>query len=467
MAVSASTRRKVRTMLSNVPWLFNLARGSVRFGRESIALGKLTYGHLASAISGSSEWQSVLPVQRPSKVSVQGADIIAWCRSQDLAQGHDAWYLSPSQWEASPLGFFRSRYPSNAGIKVAKNEAGVEGAYMVASAGRAMAQKRAHNHLHQSVAWNFFHLNGVAPRLYDLLEINGRTAAYVVEHLEAEPLHPGDCQEMVGRLKGLVEKGRAEFVSSYGWENADFQEPDCNGNLIRSGDRLAYVDIHNFALRNYDKTLREVALAASSASHFGGQSGVLGGKFLYQEVPGVKLPAKRSPSSRMRTYDKLLAEAGISLEGKVMFDIGCNLGLMGAEYLRRGAHWVHGWDMPYAIDGAYSTLMSIGCTRFSQTAGPFGPETRLFEQLPEHLKATRPEDGIVSYLAIRGHVNWLPGLRELPWRYMIYEGHQNDEELSVYLDQLQQLVPVRLVTSGSVSDALSASRDSAIIERLA
>jgi hypothetical protein len=139
---------------------------------------------------------------------------------------------------------------------------------------------------------------------------------------------------------------------------------------------------------------------------------------------------------------------------------------MGAEYLRRGARWYHGLDFPNVINATSRVLLAIGCTRFSLSAVEMSKDRTLAETLPKQIKETGRENTVISYLAIRGHVGWLPALKELDWRYMIYEGHQNDQELDVYLQQLNELVPARILARGRVSDANTTPRDSAIIARL-
>jgi hypothetical protein len=228
------------------------------------------------------------------------------------------------------------------------------------------------------------------------------------------------------------------------------------------------VDVHNFILDQYDTHLAALASEVAADSHFGNRSvllGGLGGSFLYQEIPGLDRPAKRSPRARMQVWDALLARAGVSLQGKAVFDVGCNLGLMGAEYLRRGARWLHGWDQPQVVEAARRVLLSIGCTRFSLAGGRLDRDTDLAGSLPAHMKAVAGEDTVLSYLAIRGHIGWLPALARFPWRYMLYEGHQEDGALDGYLAELNAVVPVRLVEADRLSDGISAARDIALIER--
>jgi hypothetical protein len=104
--------------------------------------------------------------------------------------------------------------------------------------------------------------------------------------------------------------------------------------------QLKYVDLQNFALDNYYNYLKDIAIQASKNSHFGQKSYLLGGEYLYQEVPGLNLGAKRSPAVRFETFKKLLQKSGLSLKDKFVMDVGCNIGLMGAQYLKDGAAWL-------------------------------------------------------------------------------------------------------------------------------
>ena len=430
-------------------------------------------------------WRRELPVQAPSGFDVSSradrldaATIKRWCHKCNLPvlEGGDALYLPPESWSATPLAHLQRRYPPGVGLKIAKLPGGSDGYYMEGRFGRSIQQKFSFSHRKQTLTFNFLHLQRLAPRLYDLLELtdgNGTVwAAYVVEHIEGAALQPGDHEWVVGRLRALQRERLIELISMAGWGGMDFEAPNCNGNLVRSeaDDRPLYVDIHNFVLDHYEDHLLATAKAATAASHFGGRSlvlGGMGGNFLYQEIPGVGLPAKRSPRKRMEILDALQREAGVTMAGKVVFDIGCNLGLMGAEYLRRGAYWLHGWDKEEVVAAARTVLLSIGCTRFSLTGGHLTADLDLAQQLPSHLARLDHDDAIVSYLAIRGHLGWLSALTRLPWRYMIYEGHQNDGPLETYVEELKARMPVRLAAAAKVADGVSEIRDLAVLERIA
>ena len=70
-----------------------------------------------------------------------------------------------------------------------------------------------------------------------------------------------------------------------------------------------------------------------------------GGKYLYQSIPGMHL-GMRMIDKRWELFRRLLTEAGAGFDGNVVFDIGCNMGMMIHSALAEGARWGVGWDRP-------------------------------------------------------------------------------------------------------------------------
>jgi hypothetical protein len=422
--ISRERRDRLKSVLIRYPVLFRAVRSSyigyAALQRELLALIRFAPQMMASRIGAghdSESWKRELPVQSPSRADAGGVtptlnpqQIKAWCSARKLSfvEGADAIYLPPQTWRATPLAQVLPAYPSDAGLKIAQHAGNADAAH----AGGV-------SHRYRLLSLNYQHLFGGAPRLYDLLEIRDGAkitwTAYVVEDSSAAPA-------------------------------AD-----------------------DSVLENYERHLRELAATVTEQSHFGGRLRVLGGRtgcFLYQEIPGLDRPAKRSPRVRLQAWDPLLERAHVSIEGKVIFDIGCNLGLMGAEYLRRGARWVHGWDQPDVVEAARKVLLSVGCTRFSLTGKWLDQTVDLPSQLPAHLQDVDSQGAILSYLSVREHLGWLPGLSQLPWRYMLYEGHPEDRQIETYIRELNARIPVRLLTTDRVSDGVTGTCDIALIERL-
>ena len=49
---------------------------------------------------------------------------------------------------------------------------------------------------------------------------------------------------------------------------------------------------------------------------------------------------------------------------------------------------------------------------------------------------------------------------------MLYEGHPEDRQIETYIAELNERIPVRLLTTDRVSDGLTGTCDIALIERL-
>ena len=479
---------EIKGRLAHAPLAFSVAssvyRTAMAVRREAAALFTVAPRVLARRLSGASKaWQDALPVQAPLRIpfewpesSFSADSLKELCEKRGLPvfSGHDAVYLPPRTWAQTALAFLQDKYPANCGLKIARRSGSSEQPYLRPRKGRSVQRWLSFPHTKQTLTFNFLYLQKVAPRLFDLIELAAPDGelwtAYVVEHAAGRKPDNETYDKVVGRLKALEAEDLIRLVNPEAWNVDDFRKPDCAGNLLLSQDgRGVYVDIHNFILHRYDKYLHEMGKSAAATSHFGGRSFVLGGRdghYLYQEIPGVALPAKRSPADRMKIYDRMMESCGLDFRDKVIFDIGCNMGLMGAEYLRRQAAWLHGWDLPEMVSATERVLLAIGCTRFSLTPARLSKTTDLTRDLPPHLKAIAPERGLVNYLAIRGHVGWLDALGRLPWKYMLYEGHQDDTGLDGYIQQLAQIVPVKVAAAERVCDAHSRPRDVAIIERL-
>jgi hypothetical protein len=157
-------------------------------------------------------------------------------------------------------------------------------------------------------------------------------------------------------------------------------------------------------------------------------------------------------------------EAGVSVEDRLVLDVGCNVGMMLAQYLALGARWCHGWDRAFVTPHTERLLHALGCTRFSLTGGDITAAQPLDADVPEFLRPAL--DGcVVSYLAVRGHLGWLDALARLPWSFLIYEGHEHDTaaDFANYMTQLRQLTPCRVAATGTYRDGDSEERTVAII----
>jgi hypothetical protein len=479
-----AARRSVRgSLAAYLPTAYRMAANAWTQTRVELkALSRMVRWHARGLVSWPrQEWQHALPVQAPRRVDL---DSYAAPRTESLtahldslgvayqAGGH-AIYLSPEALAASPFSSLRSIYPQTVGLKILKTpgEAGRASYLHHRSFGDSSFQPALlHSNRHLTLVAALLHLEGLAPRLYDLVEISyGREVwtAFVVDHVQGHMPSYEECRRGVERLRSLDRRGLITTILPDGYDDPEFECPSCAGNaLVDDQGQFQYVDFQNFRLGNYGTFLTDLAREASRISHFGDEIHLRGGRYLYQSVPGVRLLAKRDLTGRVSLIRRLIERAGVSLADRLVLDIGCNIGMTMAEYLRLGAMWCHGWDRPEMVLQAQRLLLAVGCTRFSVTGAELGGASSLETDVPLHLKSMLA-GCVVSYLAIRGHVGWLPSLARIPWSFMIYEGHEGETlpVLERHVASLQTLVPVSLVAVDSYRDGDSEARIVAVLRR--
>jgi hypothetical protein len=427
-----------------------------------------------------SDWEKELPVQSVRQITIEHAPfgtvetIIAELRERGLeySEGGHTIYLAPTTLKGSAFGAVARDYPSDAGLKIVKNRGRAhEVEYAHGSNHSQIHLKILYSHAHLTLVANFLHLSGLGPRLYDLVELvmGGEIwTAYVIAHCDGKSPTDAEWSEGIRRLKSIEAAGQLKLTTPTGFSHADFAAPDCNGNCFidRKSGEFAYIDFQNFLLPKYERFLENIALEAASATHFGDTSLLRGGRYLYQSVPGLGLPAKRDVQARAEVIEKMIREAGFSVKDRVVLDIGCNIGMMLGQYLRFGARWCHGWDFEKVTPHTRRLLMAIGCTRFSLTSGPITHEQPVEENVPEFIRAGL-EGCVISYLAIRGHIGWIAALGCVRWEFMVYEGHENESaaDFEKFVSELQRLVSVRVARQQLYVDGDSKPRVLAIIAR--
>jgi hypothetical protein len=427
-----------------------------------------------------SEWQRKLPVQSPRRIKVSKSewegleDLPGWASTTgcNVAEGAHTVYLPPHTFQKSPWRALALQYPPDAGLKVMKNRGSAEeNKYLHGANHSHILRTLTYSHRHLSLVAAALHLQALGPRLYDLLELahgDELRTAYIVAHCDGRVPKHEECENGVSRLRALEQSGLLKVTVPGGFSHIDFGCPRCAGNCLVDNEsgQFQYVDFQNFLLTGYGKFLEDIALKSIPDAHFGDRSLFRGGRYLYQSIPGVRIPAKRRIEVRADVLQSLLAEAGVSVEGRVVLDIGCNLGMMMSQYLAWGARWCHGWDMPQVIHHAQQLLLALGCTRFSLTGTELSGRQRLEDEIPRFIGSGL--DGcVVSYLAIRRHIGWLEALSRIPWSFMVYEGHEAEsgDVFDSHVEQLRAMVSSRVVARRTYEDGDSTPRDMAILMR--
>jgi hypothetical protein len=466
----------------NFPRTFAMLRTAVGRARiETQVIRQAGLGVLVDRLfPKKSNWEKELPVQSVQQIKIEHAPYGAFQaittelreRGLEYSEGGHTIYLAPKTLKGSAFAAVAGFYPPDAGLKIVKNRGRArEVQYAHGSNHSQIHLKILYSHAHLTLVANFLHLNGLGPRLYDLVELSvgdETWTAYVIEHCDGRIPTEAEWSEGINRLKAMEAAGQLKLIAPTGFNHVDFAPPGCNGNCFvdRKSGKFSYIDFQNFLLPKYEMFLENIALEAANATHFGDTSILRGGRYLYQSVPGLGLPAKRDVQARAAVIEQMIRDAGFSVKDRVVLDIGCNIGMMLGQYLRFGARWCHGWDFEKVTPHTRRILMAIGCTRFSLTSGPITHEQPVEADVPDFVRAGL--DGcVISYLAIRGHIGWVAALGRVPWEFMVYEGHEYESaaDFEKFVSELQPLVPIRVARQQMYVDGVSKPRLVAIIAR--
>jgi hypothetical protein len=433
---------------------------------------------------GTAPWQEVLPLQKPRRFKLADISFSSAAEIQkhldeigaSYTEGGHTIYVPPQTAQRSAFRIVMRSYPADAGLKIIKRGGGVDDSSYILDdethgRGNSRLQKRfTHDHKHLSLVANLLFVKGLGPRLYDLTEIDAGGhvwTAYVIRHVKGSVPTTPECEAGIKELKELEREGLLRNNIPDGWKDEDFTCPKCNGNaLTDEAGKFNYIDFQNFNLVGYETFLRETALEATEKSHFGQNYVLRRGRYLYQSVPGVRLPSRRIVEDRIAVIRRLLEEARVSVADRLVLDVGCNIGMMMAQYLKLGAAWCHGWDRAYLVPHTERLLSALGCTRFSTTGGDIEREQRLDAEVPEFQRDAL-NGCVVSYLAVRGHLGWLDALGRLPWSFMIYEGHEEEtsSDFADHMASLKEMTSFRVAAQSTYKDGDSDERLVAVLVR--
>jgi hypothetical protein len=298
------------------------------------------------------------------------------------------------------------------------------------------------------LAGNLLHQDGLGPRVYDAVRLAGDPGleGYVVAHEPDEAAIPPGA-EAAARLARLMGDGALMADAAVPGPGAPglarFRAPD-GGALVR----------------------RMLDGETAGTLHFGRERRLGPRRYLYQSIPTTGDAGRRDSARRWREITRLLGESGVTLEDRLVLDVGCNAGMMLAAALADGAAWGLGWDLPDVCDTARTLQASLGATRLDLTGAEMSPEYALRPGVPPHLEE-RLGGCIVLYLAIRHHIGFVSDLGEIPWRALVYEGGETESvgRLDDALAPLREQVALRVAAAIDFRDGEGLSRPLAVLVR--
>jgi hypothetical protein len=347
----------------------------------------------------------------------------------DCREGEHAVYLAREADIARINPELLERYPRPFGVKLIKaSEISPDGTpyYTSAKIGSSSTPitMRAVGSIREKVAIsNILSLHGVAPRVYDVIELRSGTAtvfAMIVQHINGPTVRGPRAEAFFARFKQALEAESIDILGLIpGSKHVDFEAPDYHDNIVEDAGGMYYVDIQNFAILDPAARNRKLSETVSETTHFGDTRSFRTKRYAYQSVPGLSLEGKRDSLFRVSKIHEFLTTHGIDLGRGAVLDVGCNLGTLLMHALSRGAHWCVGLDTPEITGVARQYLFDQGYSRFDLRACDLREDSTL-DVLP--LKKFH----FVFYMSIERHIGFPAWLQGLELSTMLYEGHQGE-----------------------------------------
>jgi len=351
-------------------------------------------------------------------------------------EGGNTIYIPPQQKLEFLFGRMVTFYPVDAGFKILKDfrppdKACYVGSGEFVSQGDCYIRRIMTGSIQDQVdAANVLHAFEIGPALYDVVQINTTNVemtCFVVQHVNGVSPTLEDHSEFLAKLKTLGEEGVFSLVPPEGLNFIDFKPTDCNHNLIKqnSTGELLYVDFQQFIVRDKKKLINQLLSDAKKDFHFGDSRLLRGDKYLYQSIPGTTKIGKRDIDKRWANLRKLLKEAGIDVSKRLVLDIGCNAGMILNCALADGTLWGLGWDQPKVVEHAKRLNNLLGNTRLDFYSAKLSESYLLSKDIPRRFYPMLNQS-IIFYLAVWRHFGFMSELARLPWKALVFEGHDGD-----------------------------------------
>ncbi|MCC6176358.1 MAG: hypothetical protein IT305_13715 [Chloroflexi bacterium] len=369
-------------------------------------------------------WPAALP-----EVAAAG-DLLTYLRAGGFraVDSRHTLYVPPQPGLKDALGSFVDDYPPDAGFKILKHLAPPASAHYLVQAERRWVTRRVIGSVdRQADAANALYVCGIGPRLYDVAELSSGTThmtCFVVEHVDGSPPDDADYDAFMERLHGLLDgevRHAVGLMASMRLSSRDFGRPRCNGNLLRrtrDGHSL-YVDFQSFVIINRAAIL-ESALRSIERQQSGTTAAVQADRGRLASTWRRQAAEDRQRWARCA---RLLAGAGITLDGRVLFDVGCGNGTLLANALAAGARYGMGWDRRVAAAEAIQCMS--GNTRTSFVATRPDEAQRFADDVPACLRRSA-EGAVLIYRTDQPGFPVPRDLSDIPWTAVLVERRAGD-----------------------------------------
>ncbi len=306
---------------------------------------------------------------------------------------------------------------------------------------------------------------GLGPRVYDLVELKAyetRMTCFVAKHITSQNVTEEDVNIFLKKIDSKTVKNILGTIVPYKKHpHSDFLPPNCNNNLVKDDQgHLLYIDFQQFGLLDPARLPSQIVNSESGKLSFGDVNFLRSNKpYIYQSIPGVRIAARRDSNHRWQKIKNLLADVDISVNNRLILDICCNTGMMLSMPLSEGALWGIGWDLPQIAETALQLQRSLGFSRIDIIKASLSADYSLLADIDNRF-ITYLNESIVFYLAAYNHIGLLSELAKIPWRVLIFEGHEDDhkEEYSKVITFFEKECSSRLSGETTIQDGDSQHR---------
>ncbi len=460
--------KKIKTIAKKFPFIVAYYRFIYRIYKEIILFTKLIKFHIRNLSFNYHVSISTQHIHILSKIKSPSLEQFFNQKTVKFKKGSYLYYLPPQDnlWFNNIL----KNYPKGSALKILKTSGKANERIYIRTKNKPISQQYLFPNSHEMLSsCNYLNTFKITPRIYDLAYIQlGKDffPTFIVEHINGREPDYKECKRFQNRIKTLINKELLSIISVKPWhKTTDFSCPHCSGNLLINDNNTFYVDFQNFVI-NTNKAMKEESRLAKNYSHFGSKYFVRGGKYLYQSVPQYSKYGKRDTDIRWNVIEDMLSKSNLTLYKKVVFDIGCNIGMIIGKCLNSGAFWCVGWDRSNLISHTDRILSLLGYGRYNLYGADLDQNYQFHRDVPNHLE-NMVDDAFLFFLSMRAHIGFPRNLLKMPWRYMVYEDHQNEERnMDKYLAEIKKIIKIKVLGHSSITDADSFRRPLVLLEKL-
>ncbi len=417
--------------------LFHSCFAEIRFLCHAVVTDKIFYTLKRKNCSAFLGLQTISAFEETSLDVKTPDEFRLWLDNKQLDYSEGMWtfYIPPQDPLHEHFRFLKINYPEDAGLKILKDfspphKARYTNPLVRFTIGYILKRILTPSPVSLVRVANYLYNKNIGIKVYDLAVLNTQQRAltcYIVQHAGGKELRENDYTQFIETITELMKTREIAAISDRLDRIKDFRAPDCNGNLIYSkkDGRAVYVDFQGFMLLNEDKII-ERALNDIGIVNQKETTGEQAASILSRCAHDLSSIINQPIQQHWALATEMMAEASVSVKGKVVYDIGCGPGLMVYNALINGARWGVGWDRKSVVKVGTKLMLSLGATRFTMNSvDMISQETDFLKDIPSCFK--QEDDSILFCLNQPETIDPAQYLSRIPWKYVFLKGNEGED----------------------------------------